>query len=319
MNDSTRDNSKRLAVRRRGSIYAVVLAMAILVSLIGLSAVAVGRINLRAAAGGSDASSAELLAVSAVEHAITVLNSEAGWRGNTAYANEQRTNPIALGDGQFCWKLKDERDHNIAYTAGGIQPVRVYGIGEVGDARRVYSVELVPTGTNLLTNPGFESGLLPYEAEGTCVVEATATDVRNGLRSLMVRSRASNTSGPRQDVMAKIVDGKWYYAEAWVKMSTTEEVATISMVARKSGQTDVPMAAASGQTPQTVKLEWTKIGYAFKANIPGGYDSVYWRITTSSSAQDFQVDDVKLIQETSPGVAMPMAPARETWKQETPD
>ena len=319
MKDSTRNNSKRLAVRRRGSIYAVVLAMAILVSLIGLSAVAVGRINLRAAAGGSDASSAELLAVSAIEHAITVLNSEAGWRGNVAYANEQKTNPIALGEGQFRWKLTDERDHNIAYTAGGIQPVRVYGIGEVGEARRVYSVELVPTGTNLLANPGLETGLAPYAAEGTCTVDTVATDVRNGLRSLLVTGRASNTTGPRQDVTAKIIDGKWYYAEAWVKMSTAEEVAVISLVARKSGQSDVPMTAASGQTPQTVKLEWTKIGYAFKANIPGGYDSVYWRITTNSTSQDFRVDDVKLIQETSTGVAMPMAPARETWKQETPD
>jgi Tfp pilus assembly protein PilX len=93
------------AGRRRGSIYAVVLALAVLVSLIGLSAVAVGRINLRSAANSSDAAEAELLAVSAVEHGVAVLNSQANWRSNTLYFNEQTTNPVALGDGQFRWKL----------------------------------------------------------------------------------------------------------------------------------------------------------------------------------------------------------------------
>src|SRR3954470_23585534 len=118
--------------RRRGSIYAVVLALAVLVSLIGLSAVAVGRINLRSAADSGDASAAELLAVSAVEHGVAVLNAQAGWRGNASYLNEQQTAPIPLGGGRFKWKLKDELDGDIRLSVGGIQPVRLFGIGEVG-------------------------------------------------------------------------------------------------------------------------------------------------------------------------------------------
>src|SRR5215208_4647786 len=65
---------------RRGSIYAVVLGMALLVSLIGLSAVAVGRVNLRTAAVVGDAADAELLALSAVEHSAATINTDSTWR-----------------------------------------------------------------------------------------------------------------------------------------------------------------------------------------------------------------------------------------------
>jgi hypothetical protein len=317
----TAARGRRAGTRRRGSIYAVVLAMAILVSLIGLSAVAVGRINLRSAAGGREAAAAELLALSAVEHAVAVLNTDAAWRGNAAYLYEQTTTPTPLGDGTFRWKLRDELDGDIRSTVGGIQPVRVFGIGEVGDARRQYSVVLVPTGNNLLSNSNLEGGTTPFAADGTCTVAATATDVRNGVRSLLTSSRVSKDAGPRQDVTAKINDGKWYYAEAWVKMSTSEDVPVIALVVRKGGADLTVLTAAAlpvqpGQDPNKVGLDWKRVYFAIRAQLPSGYDAIYWRITTANTAQDFRVDDVKLIEQTSSGTAMPMAPARETWKQE---
>ena len=93
-------------IRRRGSIYAVVLGMALLVSLIGLSAVAVGRVNLKAAAVGGDAADAELLALSAVEHAAVTINTDSTWR--TRYANDVEITPVRLGRGTVTWKLVDE-------------------------------------------------------------------------------------------------------------------------------------------------------------------------------------------------------------------
>lgn len=303
-------------VRRRGSIYAVVMAMAILVSLIGLSAVAVGRINLRTASAGGDAAAAEVLAVSAIEHATAVLNTEAGWRANVAYAGGLETTPIALGGGaNFAWQLNDELDGNIALDSGGIQPVRVSGIGRAGDARRKYSVVFVPTGTNLLTNPGMEAGVLPYEAAGTCTVVTTSTGVRNGLRSLWVQNRASAAAGATQDVTAKITNGKWYYIEAWVKMGLTPQEPVISLVVLSAGNPDVVLLKPMPQAAQTAGLGWTKIGYSIKANLPTTFDTIQWKIHTATTTQDFWVDDVKLIEATGSTVPMPMAAARETWKQ----
>lgn len=309
----SKSNLFRRTARRRGSIYAVVLAMAILVSLIGLSAVAVGRINLRSATGSGDAAAAELLAASAVEHAIAVVNAEAGWRGNPAYLYEAETAPVSLGGGTFTWRLRDEFDADVRLSAGGIQPVRVLGTGLAGDARRTYSVVLVPTGTNLLTNPGIEAGVQPYEPEsGNCTLEVSSASPRDGVRSLRVTNRVDKYAGPRQEVTTKITSGKSYYAEAWVRMTAGAEVPRLALVVRGSSGEQV----FHGAPKDPVGLDWTKVGVAINPVFEGTVDRIYWRVETTGTAQEFWVDDVKLIESTTSGVPMPMAPARETWKQE---
>ena len=306
--------------RRRGSIYAVVLAMAILVSLIGLSAVAVGRINLRTASGSSDAAAAELLALSAVEHAVSVVNTEAGWRGRADYLQERYVGPIELGAGAFSWKLQDELDADIRLGGGGIQPVRVHGLGRAGGAVRKYSVQLVPTGPNLLSNPGMEAGVNPFEVDsGNCSLEVTSAAPRNGVRSLVVRNRTGARAGPRQSVMGKLTSGKSYYVEAWVKMSNSPEVPKITLVLEGSGgllglgSWEKPVSASP---VKEVGLEWTKVGLALNPTWDGTLEKAWWRVETSATTQDFWVDDVKMIESTTTGIPMPMAPARETWRQE---
>jgi len=295
--------------RRRGSIYAVVLAMAILVSLIGLSAVAVGRINLRTAAAGGDSSSAELLALSAIEHGIAVLNSDSNWRSN--YANDVECAPIALGPGSFTWKLRDEIDGDLRLSVGGLQPARIVGIGRVGDARRAYSVALVPSGANKLTNPGIESGTTPYEASN-CVIEQNATNPHGGLRSMLVRGRADRTGGPAQDLKGVLTSGRSYYIEAWVRMSTSAEQPVISIVVTDGGILGILSSTTVFKAKaDSVGVDWTKVSVALNPSWTGSPNNIYWHIETNSTNQDFYIDDVKVIEGTSMGAV------RETWKQES--
>jgi hypothetical protein len=283
------------------------------VSLIGLSAVAVGRINLRTAAAGGDGANAELLALSAIEHATSVINSDTTWR--TRSSNDQETPPFELGNGSFTWKLVDEADANLA--AGGLQSVRVYGTGRAGDARRGFSVVLAPTGANVLTNPGIEGGATPYAAENdNCVPEASGTDPRNGLRSLWIKTRADRTAGPRQNVTGKISSGKSYYAEAWVKMSTAVETPRISLILEDDG---LLLGLGSGKEvfrvdAQPVGLQWTKVHVTLNPSWSGTADRAFWRIETSNSAQDFWIDDLKLVESATPAV---MGPASDSWRQES--
>jgi len=262
--------------------------------------------------------------MSAVEDAIAVVNSEGTWRNNAARWSEKQTPEVALGAGTFRWYLRDELDGDVRMSVGGIQPVRVFGMGQVGDARRKYSVRLIPTGVNLLTNPGMEAGVQPFEPEsGNCVLESTASSPHDGLRSLYVRSRVDRLAGPRQHVLGKINSGKSYYVEAWIKMSTTAEIPRIALVVQGNGGllglgswTDVYRAGPI----DPVGLEWTRVGVAVTTNFEGGTaDKAYWRIETASTNQDFWVDDVRMIESTTTGVPMPMSPARETWTQETND
>lgn len=323
--DNNTPHVRRHRGSRRGSIYAVVLAMAILVSLIGLSAVAVGRINLRTAAAGGDAASAELLALSSIEHAAAVVNADSNWRSN--YLHDEPVGPVALGVGEFSWKLQDGTldalwprdgvpDDTDGSLSNGFQPVRVVGTGRVGDARRAYSVVLIPSGTNLMTNPGMEFGVTPYEPEsGNCSLEVVSSPVHNGVRGLAVRSRTGVAAGPRQELTGKVANDKWYYAEAWVRMSTSEEVPVVCLVARMTSGADevIRPTAAPGAPAQKVGTEWRKVWFSLQTKWSGSFDRVYWRVETTNSNQDFYIDDVKLIEGTSPA---PMAPASDTWRQE---
>ena len=314
----------RARARRRGSIYAVVLAMAILVSLIGLSAVAVGRINLRTAGTGGDAMAAELLALSAVEHAIAVVNREANWRDR--FENDVETPEVRLGNGTFAWKLVDGttdanqdgamEDGDGDLGAGGLQPARLFGIGRVGDARRAFSVVLVPNGPNQLNNPGIESGLSPWGVNrGDCALETSSTETRSGVRSLSVRGRTGRTAGPQQTVTGKVTSGKSYYVEAWVRMSTAEEDPRFALVVEGDGlilgigSTESRFVARA----QTVGTEWKKVHATFNPSWSGVADRIYFRVETASTNQDFRVDDLKLFEQST---ITPMSPDRTTWKQE---
>src|SRR2546428_6585656 len=81
--------------RRRGAIYAVVLGIAILVSLIGLSAVAVGRVNLRVASAGGDGADAQMLAPSAGEPPAPPPQTHPHRRGEAR--RQRRPGPLTLG------------------------------------------------------------------------------------------------------------------------------------------------------------------------------------------------------------------------------
>jgi hypothetical protein len=295
---------------RRGSIYAVVLGMSILVALIGLSTIAVSRINLRSTNITGEAGEAELLALSACEHAMTVVNTDSGWR-NT-YTHDTPVPDVALGRGHFTWKLMDDADSNLA--GGGLQPVRVVGYGFVGVARRAFSVELLPAGKNLIDNPGFETGVSPFGSQGGgCNLQPSTTHVHDGTQSLQVSSRTAPSSGPQQEVTDKISSGRSYYVEAWVKMSTTAEEPVISLVARGTDLLLLSWSETWSATAERVGLEWTRVHVTLHPNWSGTADDIQVRFATKSTAQPFWLDDVKLIESSG---QIPMAPGRETWKQE---
>jgi len=131
--------------RCRGSAYVLVLGVATLVAVIGTAALLAGRINLRMTVGANDAIEADSLATSAIEQALTLLNTDPGWRTN--YKSGAENGPFALGRGTASFTLVDEYDGNLGNDK--LQPVRLYGTGSVGRARRVYSVLLQPTGAGL--------------------------------------------------------------------------------------------------------------------------------------------------------------------------
>jgi hypothetical protein len=282
------------------------------VSLIGLSTVAIGRINLRAAAASGEGADAEVLALSAVEQGASVINADPMWRANY---NNVPSAMKTLGRGTLYWKVVDESDGSLA--SGGLQPARVYGYGFCRDTRRIFSVQLTPGGTSRATNGGVEQGVTGYSVQGgDCVIDAATDAPHDGGRYLRVRSRLSRSAGPEQDLTALLATGKSYYVEMWVKMTASAEAPTVSITARGSGLLGLPIGATEATfkaTAQQAGLEWTRVYVTLNPSWSGTATTVVLRVETSTTNQDFKIDDLKVIEGTT---TTPMVPARDSWRQE---
>ena len=128
-------NSKcRYSIKRRGSVYIVTLGIAMILTVLGLAAITIGRINTRIAADSQDWREAQLLAYSAVGHALTQIDSTANWRTSLAGTTVQKS----LGRGTFEWSLIDETDGDLGDN--GKDPVTVLAKGFVNNA--AYSLSM---------------------------------------------------------------------------------------------------------------------------------------------------------------------------------
>ncbi len=67
---------------RRGSSYVLFMGTAMLVMIIGLSALMAVRIERRGAEGSNDLAAARFYAQSAIEHGFAMINQDADWRTN---------------------------------------------------------------------------------------------------------------------------------------------------------------------------------------------------------------------------------------------
>jgi hypothetical protein len=126
------DNMRSLRIPRpgfrRGSVYVLVLGTSMLIMLIGLATVAMTQANARSGSQSGDVIEASALAESGVELALTKFSADSNWQID--YPAGVATTPVALGRGTVSFKW-------LSVATGG---VRIYGIGQVHNAKRIYSI-----------------------------------------------------------------------------------------------------------------------------------------------------------------------------------
>jgi Tfp pilus assembly protein PilX/cytoskeletal protein CcmA (bactofilin family) len=115
----------------RGSIYITVLGAAMLVTLIGLSAMLVIQLQDRAAAGVNDSAEARLYARAGLEMGMYWIRADPFWRthkGNGVWATD-----VPIGGGTFSLEASDPVDGSI--QTGVSDPVVLTSTGVKGQAR----------------------------------------------------------------------------------------------------------------------------------------------------------------------------------------
>lgn len=279
----------RVSRQRRGAMYVVVLMSALIVTVIGLSGVTVARLQLREAKQAHSVYAARFYAQSAVETGMQFIAADAAWR--TTYTHDLWLADRPIDDGLFTWKIVD--DENLDLETDPSAHVRIYGMGMLNGAVRVYSVQVQPEVLyNLLANPGIENGVSDW-AGHDCTVATTSADVHSGAKSLVAKNRVDYWSGPFQNVTDKITIGETYYVEAWFNTSELPASARIVMWIGR----EWPWEGPGGQwlTGSNIAVNsggWTLIKARLTPTWAGTLNAACVKVDTSFGSGDFLVDDL---------------------------
>ncbi len=121
--------------RRGAALYVTVLGTSLLVTVIALSSIEIARARLRSADLAGDAGQARLIAISAIEVALTYCNSTPDWRTTLAGGS---TKLMPFGDSNVQFQALDDVDGDLLNDVR--QPVRLIGTGVYGSGRYRASV-----------------------------------------------------------------------------------------------------------------------------------------------------------------------------------
>ena len=188
----TGDTSNWPRPAREGAVYALVLIVALLLTVIALAGVSINRVNARANADSGDWSEAQMLAYSGAEHAMAMINADSSWRTTYATATVQKS----LGRGTFSWRLVDQTDGNL--TDDPTEPFVILSTGTVGNATYTLRVAMkpatagltagvsTPTTISMSSNSvidSYDSGLGSYGGtnRGSAASVASATTAAGGV------------------------------------------------------------------------------------------------------------------------------------------
>ncbi|OPX21907.1 MAG: hypothetical protein B1H04_05865, partial [Planctomycetales bacterium 4484_123] len=125
---------------RPGSAYFAVLGAAMLVTVLGLSALLAARVQNRSDQWSHDVAKSRLYALSAVHLGLLYISRDPDWRTN--WPNGTWIAGQGINDGSFDLKVVDPGDGNLSDSE--TDSVTVTGIGHCGNARHKMQVTLLP-------------------------------------------------------------------------------------------------------------------------------------------------------------------------------
>lgn len=138
---STISRRRHRPTKRRGSLYVAVLMVGALVSVLGMSALLVGRVTQRAHSGIADTVAARMNAHAAIRLGMLEIEENPDWR--FAYTESQWYSDRPLGTGTFSLVVTDPSDNDL--TDAAADPIVLTGIGRQGEAVHRTQVTLAPT------------------------------------------------------------------------------------------------------------------------------------------------------------------------------
>ncbi len=153
--------------RKRATVYLAVLGAAMILTVIGFSALAAVRVQRRAAESTTDFAAARFYAQSAIELGLLWIDQDANWR--ETYTSGVWVANGTIGDGKYTLEGVDPNDNDL--TNSQIDTLILTATGVRGAARYKLSVELGPEPT---TGMSFLESAIHVETFFRANLEVTA-------------------------------------------------------------------------------------------------------------------------------------------------
>jgi hypothetical protein len=267
------------------------LGTALMVTVIGMSALTVFRVKVRSLEGVNDLAAARLHAQAGIQAGIYTIQMDTNWR--TGYAHNTWSAAEPIGTGTYRWKLVDEVNGGLAVDAAA--PVRIYGQGNAGGSVFICSVLVQGTldqvSSSLLTNGDFEGGTAaPWSPSGSCQLELRTDSPHGGSAYLYVKNRADINAILQHGALASMQSGVTCWAGLWMKMKDTSEGVWFGVWIRSDvGWKYHEFGEGRADT------RWTYLSGAATPTWSGPFGEAVFEVGTTDTNQEFMIDDVVLL------------------------
>jgi len=146
--------------------------------------------------------------------------------------------------------------------------------------------------TNLLTNPGFETGTTTGWIARSCTIGTVTSPVHDGSYSARVYNRTQTWQGIQQSIMGLISDGQSCYISGWIRLenASSDSVAITVKQTDDGGAHYHPIQWSTGRDDI-----WTYLSGNFTLDVNGTLTGLDLYFEGPQSGVNFFVDDVTLI------------------------
>lgn len=150
---------------------------------------------------------------------------------------------------------------------------------------------------NLVTNGNFENGdTSGWTGFGGAAISAVKEEAHSGSYSLKTSGRTADWMGPSYNLTGKIVPGKKYSVDFWVKYNSGNDTEQFKATIKATLITGSAMYIGVNDPVKVNKGQWTEIKGNF--TVPeGDYSSISIYVETPGSIIDFYIDDFGVIGE----------------------
>jgi hypothetical protein len=144
--------------------------------------------------------------------------------------------------------------------------------------------------TNILVNPGFESGTDGW-AGRTCSIEAVTSPVHSGSGGAKAYGRSENWQGIKQSMFGKMVAGKTYRISGWVRIgNATSDTITVSVEQQDDSGTTYHNVASVTATDSN----WVQLSGNFTLDVSGTISVLDVYFEGPAPGVDIYVDDANV-------------------------